>query len=103
MNSAAITVLAEAGIEGIDAEVALRRIRSELISPSEESRIRIGHLGLTMEEVDPDLHRLSEVVRRLVSAGLSETEASEIFGRRGTPAMVALMRGIDRFEELQKP
>ncbi len=103
MNSAAITVLAEAGIEGIEAEVALRRIQSELISPSAESRLRIEHLGLQLEEVDPNLHRLSDVVRKLVGAGLGDIEAAEVFGRRGTPAMLALMHGIDRFEELQKP
>ncbi len=103
MNSAAITILAGAGIEGIEAEVALRRIQSELISPSEESRLRIEHLELSLEEVDPSTLRLSEVVRKLVTAGLGASEATEIFGRRGGPAMIALMRGIDRFEELQKP
>jgi hypothetical protein len=103
MNSAAISLLAEAGIEGIAAEVALRRLQSELVSLSPSTQAKLEAFHLRPEDLDPNLHRLSEVVRRLVDGGLSEDDTQEIFGRRAAAAVLVLMRGIDRFEALQKP
>lgn len=103
MNSAAISVLAEADIEGIAAEIALRRIQSELASPSTTARMKLEELGLVIEELDPNLHRLVEIVRRLAQTELSEEDAFEIFGRRGAPAALALVERLDHLESLQKP
>lgn len=103
MNSSAISVLAEADIQGIDAEIALRRIQSELAAPSTGARRKLEELGLGLEEIDPNLHRLVEIVRRLARARLSEEDAFEIFGRRGAPAALALVHRLDRLEELQRP
>lgn len=103
MHSAAISVLAEAGIRGVDAEIALRRIQSQLIAPPEEARERLAELGLELEELDPNLHRLADVVRRLARAGLGEADAFTIFGRRGAPAVLALIAGVERLEALQRP
>lgn len=103
MNSTAISILAEAGIQGIDAEIALRRIQSELVSPSKEGRQRLEHLGLAVEDLDPNLHRFAAVVRKLAQAGLGEDDAFTIFGRRGHAAAMALVRAVDRLEALQEP
>jgi hypothetical protein len=103
MNSTAISILAEEGIEGIDAEIALRRIQSELVSPSREARQRLAALGLVLEDLDPNLHRFAAVVRRLAEAGLGEDDAFTIFGRRGHAAAMVLVRAVDRLEALQHP
>ena len=103
MNSTAIGILAEAGIHGISAEIALRRIQSELVSPSKEGRRKLEDLGLSVEELDPNLHRLAAIVRKLAEAGLDEEDAYAIFGRRGHAAAMALVRAVDRLEELQEP
>lgn len=103
MNSAAISILAEADIQGIAAEIALRRIQSELASPSARARKKLEELGLNSEEVDPNLHRLAEIVRRLAESRLGEDDAFEIFGRRGAPAALVLVRQVERLEQLQNP
>ena len=103
MNSTAISVLAEAGIQGIDAEIALRRIQSELVSPSREGRERLEALGLSVEDLDPNLHRFAAIVRKLAEAGLGADDAFTIFGRRGHAAALALVRAVDRLEALQEP
>lgn len=103
MNSTAISILAEAGIEGISAEIALRRIQSELVAPSKEARRKLEDLGLAIEDLDPNLNRFAAIVRKLAQAGLAEDDAFEIFGRRGHAAAMALVRGVDRLEALQEP
>ena len=103
MNSAAISVLTEAGIQGVEAEIALRRIQSQLVAPPAEAREKLEELGFVLSELDPNLHRLVEIVRRLARAELGEDDARAIFGGDGAPAMMALIRGVERFEELQKP
>ncbi len=101
MNSAAISLLAESGIQGQEAEILLRRLLSDLVTPSAAAREAIEGLGISHRDLDPSLRSIPEIVRRLADAGLDETSAAAIFGAEGTPAMLALIHRIDRLEELQ--
>ena len=110
MNSAAIGLLAEAGIQGPEAEVLLRRLLSDLVTPSAAAREAIEELGLEPRQLDPSLRSIPEIVRRLADAGLDTAElgappgrraAAVIFGAEGAPAILALIQRVDRLEELQ--
>lgn len=101
MNSAAISLLAEAGIQGQQAEILLRRLLSDLVTPSQGAREAIEGLGLAPRDLDPSLRSIPGIVRRFADAGLDETAAAAIFGAEGAPAMLALVRRADRLEELQ--
>ena len=103
MNSAAISVLAEAGIHGKDAEILLRLLLSDLITPSSAAREAISALGLTARALDPSLRSIPEIVRRFADARLEEPVAREIFGDEGAPAILALISRVERLEELQSP
>jgi len=103
MNSAAISVLSEAGIQGKDAEILLRRLLSALITPAAAARDAVKGLGLTVRDLDPSLRSIPEIVRRLADAGLDEAAAKDIFGDEGTPAILALTRRVERLETLQNP
>ena len=81
----------------------VRRIQSQLVAPPAEAREKLEELGFLLPELDPNLHRLAEIVRRLARAELSEDDTQAIFGSDGAPAIRALVRGVERLEELQKP
>ena len=100
MNSAAISLLAEAGIQGQEAEILLRRLLSDLVTPSAAARGAIEGLGLSPRDLDPSLRSIPEIVCRLADAGLDQPAAARIFGDSAR-AMQALIQRIDRLEELQ--
>ena len=101
MNSAAISILAESGIQGRDAEIMLRRLLSTLVTPTRTAREVIESLGLDPAALDPSLRSIPEIVRLLTDAGLDEPAAVSIFGEEGAPAMLALTRQVRRLEALQ--
>lgn len=103
VNSAAISLLAEAGIQGRKAEILLRRLLSELVTPSPAARRSIERLGVGVRDLDPSHRSIPEIVRRLADAGLDESSAAAIFGAEAAPAMLALIRRVDRLEKLQSP
>jgi hypothetical protein len=100
MNSASISILAEAGFHGHEAEAALRHVLSELASPSEASRVVLADMGLDPSDVDCSVRRNVSILRRLADAGLDHERAKALFGT-GAEAALALIQGIDRLEELE--
>ena len=101
MNSAAISVLAEAGIRGMDAETSLRRVLAALAAQGPDLRRELEALGVSPDAVDPALQRTVDVVRRLADAGLAADQARALFGADGASALLALIGAIERFEQLE--
>ena len=101
MNTTAISVLAEAGIQGRDAEILLRRLLSALIDPRAAALRAIEGLGLTVGALDPSTRSIAQIVRRLADARLEEAAAREIFGEDAAPAALILTSRVERLEALQ--
>ena len=99
MNSAAIGVLAESGLHGPEAEVALRRLLSVLAGDSEPKRHMLEALDIEGDDVDPSILPIVVVIRRLANAGLGASAAKQAFGENGGAAYVALRDRLDRFGE----
>lgn len=102
MHTAAMTVLAEAGIEGIAAETGLRHVLADLAAPSTAARAALARLGIASDAVDPSQESLIDVVRRLAAAGLDDDSAAAVFDPRGAAVMLALVRQVDRLASLQR-
>ncbi len=92
-TTAAIGTLSNAGLQASLAGTGLRRVLSELATPSDELRAKMGGLSLTGDG-------LEAVMRQLAAAGISTAEAMEIFGERGGPAFSVMLQGIDTTTEL---
>jgi hypothetical protein len=103
MNTAAISLLSQAGISGTEAEATLCHVLAKLAAPSEKSREILRGLGLEPEDVDPSNHRIATIVRRLADAGLDEAAALTLFTGRGAPAILALIARVGALERLQRP
>lgn len=102
MQTAAITVLADAGIDGREAESGLRHVLAELAAPSADSRGVLEAMGLEADDVDPAIHSLADIVRRLADGGLDKGQAHDLFDRRGAAVALALTQRADRLGELQR-
>lgn len=101
MHTIAISLLAEVGLQGPQAEVALRHALSNLASPSAAARRTLSEVGLEVEELDPSLKSLPEIVRRLADAGLDAEAARVVFDDKGAPAMLALIHRVEQLEALR--
>lgn len=91
-TTAAIQVLSNAGIQGTRAGTALRQALVSLLNPVGQAKEALATLGLTAEDVDPQIHSLAEILDTLNAAGISTAEAMQLFGTEAGPGMLALIR-----------
>ena len=101
MHSHAISLLAEDGLLGTEAEVALRHALANLTAPSDAARRVLADLELDPKRLDPSLNSLPEIVRRLADAGISKESARVLFNAQGDRAMLSLIRQVERLEHLR--
>src|SRR5690606_19017338 len=98
-TAAAIALLANAGIRGSLAGTSFRGVLAALIDPSKEAQAAIESMGLTLDQVNPRYHSLSEILKRFRERGLGAAEAITIFQRRQAGAALALTNHVEVFEE----
>ena len=97
---ASLGALADAGLQGTLGGTGLRRVISELESPTTKTLDILSSLGVKAEEVRVSTAGLVEAMARLADAGVTTGQALEIFGDRGGPAFEVLSSSIPRVREL---
>ena len=85
--TAAIGSLSDAGLSGSLAGTGLRRVLSELESPSTKTIGLLKELGLSSQDVTISQVGLTEAMTRLRDAGVDTGQALELFGDRGGPPL----------------
>ena len=100
--AAAVGILGNAGIQGSRAATGLRAVLRGLVSDTGPARDVLESLGITAEQLDPQIHGLLEPLRLLASRGLSLQETLALFGDEGAAAFAALARGVDDVEDLER-
>lgn len=88
--TASVAALANAGLDASLAGTGLRRVISELESPSENTRKIFTALGVSAREVQISQVGLTGALQALAQAGIDTGTALEIFGDRGGPAFEVL-------------
>lgn len=99
-TNAALGVLSDAGLKASLAGTGLRRVLSELESPSKASQEILASLGLTADDVRVSQVGLVEALTRLKEASIDTGTAIELFGDRGGPAFEVLSNNIPRILKL---
>lgn len=99
-TTAAIGALSDAGLQGEMAGTGLRGALLSLLSPTNEGKKALASLGLTVDDVNPKTHSLSDILDRLAAAGLGAGEAVEIAGKRGGTALLVLSQSADKVRSL---
>ena len=99
-TTAAMGALSDAGLQATLAGTGLRRIISELESPSGTTRKILTKLGLSTDDVRISQKGLLATMKLLVTAGVDTGLALELFGDRGGPAFEVLSNSIPKVEEM---
>jgi TP901 family phage tail tape measure protein len=89
--TAALGVLANAGIKGTTAGTAMSRIMDSLARGTELTARTLNNYGLSLADTDVSARGLLEVLATLEGVLISTGDAALIFGVRGGRAMLALM------------
>jgi TP901 family phage tail tape measure protein len=101
--TAALGVLANAGIKGTTAGTAMSRIMDSLARGTELTARTLNNYGLSLADTDVSARGLLEVLATLEGVLISTGDAALIFGVRGGRAMLALMnqgtRVVEEFAE----
>lgn len=99
-TTAAVGALSDAGLQATLAGTGLRKILSELESPSAKNVKLFKDLGLSVGDVRPSAVGLTGALKKLNEAGVEVGQGLEIFGDRGGPAFAVLATGVPKVERL---
>lgn len=99
-TTAIIGALSDAGLQASLAGTGLRRIISELESPSTATAKVLKKLGLTTDDVRISQKGLTATMKLLVAAGVDTGLALQLFGDRGGPAFEVLSSSIPKVEAM---
>lgn len=101
LTAAAVGKLSDAGLQASLAGTGLRRILTELESPSAKTRQLLAGVGLTADDVRVSSVGLTRALRTLKNAGVEAGLAFEIFGDRGGPSFEVLVSSLPGMRELE--
>ena len=99
-TTSAIGALSNAGLQGSMAGTGLRRVLSELESPSIKTAKILRSLKVDLNEVRITQVGLTAAMQRLRQAGVDTGLALEIFGDRGGPAFEVLSESLPFVERM---
>ena len=100
-TAAAIGVLSNAGMQGAMAGTGLRQVFIRLTNVTGSAEDALSGMGLTLDQVNPQMVGLTQAITRLREAGMSGAEAITIFGARGAVAALNLAKGLPKYHELK--
>ena len=99
-TAAILGTMADAGIRASTSGTSMRAMFAELLKPSNRLIDTLRSLGLTIDEVDPQLHTITEILLTLKNAGFSAADAFRAFGRRGASGIAVLVSNAEKVAKL---
>lgn len=79
-TTAAVAMFSNLGLEASKAGTAFRSSMAQMITVSEDGEKILAKLGITTQDISPELHSFGEILRTLGEAGLTTTDAINVFG-----------------------
>jgi TP901 family phage tail tape measure protein len=93
-TAAAAGILSNAGLEASMAGTGLRRIFSELATPTTQAKKLLRDLGLSTKDYDIVSIGMTQTLQNLKNAGVGAAAGLQLFGDRGGPAFDVLIRRL---------
>jgi TP901 family phage tail tape measure protein len=81
-TAAALMKMSERGVAGTEAATALRMALSTLAAPTTETIAVLKEMGVSAEQVNPQMNSLADIIKVLQAAGIDGAKAIELFGNR---------------------
>ena len=99
-TAASLAVMAQNGLEGGQAGRNFSSMLFALLKPSGEARKAIKELGLSIDDVNPSMNKLEDIIKRFTAANIDATQAAIIFGAEGFRVFSALSTSPEIFEKM---
>jgi TP901 family phage tail tape measure protein len=99
-TTAAMSSLVDRGEEGGQAGQRLAMILSKLLKPTDEAAADLNAMGLEMEDLDPTIHSLVEILLQLRAAGFGVAEATDMFRSRTAGSAAVLVQNAEAISYL---
>lgn len=87
-----LQALFNAGFEGEAAGRALKNALADLGNESSSTNKKLAELGISFEDVNPEVVGLTGAIGTLERAGLSTAQVLDIFGKEAGPQLVTLLK-----------
>jgi TP901 family phage tail tape measure protein len=94
-TASAAAILADTGLTGAQAGQRLNMILTKLLKPTEEARDMLTSMGLTVQDIDPQMNSLVEILYKLRAAGFDASNAAEMFRARTAASATVLVNSVD--------
>jgi TP901 family phage tail tape measure protein len=94
--SAAVAIFSNAGIQGERAGTTLRQVLAQLSGPSEEAQKKLQELGISAEDINPEIHSLADIISLLRERGMTASQAMDLFGTRAGTGLATLLKTGER-------
>ena len=88
-------------MQGAMAGTGLRQVFIRLTNVTGAAEDSLKGMGLTLDQVNPQMVGLTTAITRLREAGMTGSEAITIFGARGAVAALNLAKGLPKYHELK--
>ena len=98
--AASMSLLANSGQKASTIGTGLRNVFSLLLSPSEDLQRAATEAGIAIEQLDPRITPFTEVIRNLSPIVGDAQHALDLFGKRGSSAVLALTRNVGEFDQM---
>jgi len=100
-TSAALMLLANAGVRASTSATGLRRMIGMLVNPTKAFKAAIIGAGYTLDEFNPELVSFTSIIEKLPHVVDGAGDAIEMFGLRGSAVVSAIAEmGSDEFTRL---
>jgi TP901 family phage tail tape measure protein len=98
--SSAIGILSNMGIQGERAGTGLRRVLSELSSPTRQAMQELSKYGITYSQINPQTNKFSDILKRLQPISKNMSSTFKIFGDVGSGVFQVLSENVDQVDNL---
>ena len=90
-TTAILSKLYDAGMDGSKAGTILRGALTRLMDPTEKAQGALSGMGLSIDDVNPSMHEMTDILQTLRDHSMTTKDAIQIFGQRAGPGMITLI------------
>ena len=101
-TASAAAVLANRGMEGGQVGQRLNMIFTKLLKPTDKAKQMLYSMGLTLNDINPQFHSLTEILYTLQAAQFGAAEAATFFRARTAGAAISLVNAADEVSAYSK-
>lgn len=102
-TSAALAVLSNMGMRASTIGTGLSQLMTQLVAPTAKFRQELKRVGISANEVNPTMNKMSAIVTKLSKAGFSASKSMDILGVRAGRILAASIVATGKaFEDMEK-